>query len=93
MQTKNKARMTAAERIHVERIAAMDCCVCDAEGPSEVHEVKQGQWFTALPLCVDCHRGPLLGIHGQRRAWAIRKLDEVDALAITIRRLQERATA
>jgi hypothetical protein len=30
-----------------------------------------------------------MGWHGQRRAWAIRKMDELDALNITIRRLLE----
>lgn len=28
-----------------------------------------------------------MGLHGQKRAWAIRKLDEIDALSITINRL------
>ena len=28
-----------------------------------------------------------MGLHGQKRAWAIRKMDEIDALAITINRL------
>jgi len=28
-----------------------------------------------------------MGWHGQKRAWAIRKMDELDALAITLERL------
>ncbi len=28
-----------------------------------------------------------MGWHGQRRAWAIRKMDELDALNVTIQRL------
>lgn len=28
-----------------------------------------------------------MGWHGQRRMWAIKKMDEVDALAVTIERL------
>ena len=28
-----------------------------------------------------------MGWHGQRRMWAIKKMDEVDALAVTIQRL------
>lgn len=87
MQSKNKKAPTVAEREHIERIAGMDCAVCDDSGGVEVHEVKQGQWFTAIPLCPSCHRGPLLGLHGQRRAWTNRKLDELDALAITMERL------
>ena len=32
------------------------------------------------------HLAPL-GLHGQRRMWAIKKMDEVDALAVTVQRL------
>jgi hypothetical protein len=33
-----------------------------------------------------------MGLHGQRRMWAIRKMDELDALNVTIERLcNERA--
>jgi ribosomal protein S27AE len=91
VQSKNKKAPTVAEQEHIERIQAMECVVCDAAPPSEVHEIKQGQWFTACPLCPSCHRGSLLGLHGQRRAWTLRKLDEVDALAITVERLMRRA--
>jgi hypothetical protein len=28
-----------------------------------------------------------MGWHGQKRAWAIRKMDEIDALNVTIERL------
>ena len=79
--------MTAAERHHVIRVKELPCSVCDAAGPSECHEIKQGQWFTSVALCADCHRNPVMGIHGQKRAWAIRKMDELDALAVTIERL------
>ena len=41
----------------------------------------------AVALCKSCHQGPLMGWHGQRRMWAIKKMDEVDALAVTIQRL------
>lgn len=30
-----------------------------------------------------------MGWHGQRRAWAIHKMDEADALNVTIQRLME----
>jgi hypothetical protein len=30
-----------------------------------------------------------MGWHGERRAWAIAKMDELDALNITIKRLRE----
>lgn len=87
MQSKNKPTMTAAERRHVALLKEMDCVVCGASGPSECHEINQGQWFTSMPLCADCHRGSLLGIHGQKRAWLVRKMDELKALNVTIERL------
>ena len=39
------------------------------------------------PVCESCHRGPLMGWHGQRRMWAIKKMGELDALNVTVRRL------
>ena len=87
MQSKNKKTPTQAERGHIEAIKEMPCAVCDREGPSECHEIKQGQWFTSVPLCSDCHRDPIMGLHGQKRAWLIRKIDELDALAVTVQRL------
>lgn len=82
-------RLTAREREHLGRVKALPCSICDAPGPSEAHHIKQGQQFTAVALCPDCHRGGLMGWHGQRRAWAIRKMDEADALNVTIQRLME----
>ena len=84
MRSKNKPAPTAAERRHIERVAALACVVCDAPGPSEVHEIKQGQWFTSCALCPDCHRGAFNGLHGQKRMWAVKKMDELDALAATV---------
>jgi hypothetical protein len=87
MQSKNKSSMTKAEREHVGRIKEMPCGVCDAPGPSEAHELKQGQYFTSIPLCADCHRGSFNGIHGQARIWSVKKLDEQEVLNETIRQL------
>lgn len=89
MQSKNKPSMTAAERRHVAKIKQMDCVVCGAGAPSECHEINQGQWFTSMPLCADCHRGGLNGLHGQKRIWSVKRLDELSALNITIQRLVE----
>ena len=91
MQSKNKKAPTVAEKEHIERVKRLACSVCDAPPPSEAHEIKQGQWWTSVGLCPSCHRGPLLGLHGQRRMWAIKKMDELDALAVTIERLMEHA--
>ena len=80
-------RMNKAEREHVGRVKALPCSVCDEPGPSDAHHIKQGQHYTVVALCKSCHQGPLMGLHGQRRMWAIKKMDEVDALAVTVERL------
>lgn len=80
-------KLNAKERLHLSRVKELPCSVCDAPGPSEAHHIKQHNQYLCVALCPDCHRGPLLGLHGQRRAWLIRKLDEQDALAVTIERL------
>jgi hypothetical protein len=91
MQSKNKKAPTVAEKLHIERVKRLPCSVCDEPGPSEDHEIKQGQWWTSVALCPSCHRGPILGLHGQRRMWSIKKMDELDALAVTIQRLMAAA--
>lgn len=80
-------RLNQRERLHLAAVKALPCSVCDAPGPSEAHHVKQGLQYTCVALCPDCHRGPVLGLHGQRRMWAIQKMDEIDALNVTIERL------
>lgn len=87
MRTKNHAGIPDFERDHLLRVKSQACSVCDAPGPSDAHHIKQGQHITAVALCKECHQGPILGWHGQRRAWAIRKMDELDALAVTLRRV------
>lgn len=82
-------RLSAREREHLAMVKALPCSVCDAPAPSEVHHIEQGLQFVAVALCPDCHRGPLMGWHGQRRAWAVRKMDELDALDKTIMRLMK----
>lgn len=80
-------RLTAREREHLGRVKALPCSICDAPAPSEAHHTQQGNQYTAIACCIECHRGHLLGWHGQKRAWSIRKLGENDALNITIQRL------
>lgn len=87
MQSKNKKQPSSKERAHIERVKHLPCSVCDAPGPSDCHEIKQGQWFTSVALCQSCHTGSIMGIHGQRRSWLIRKMDEIDALAVTVSRV------
>ncbi len=87
MHSKNKPAMTKAERSHVERVKSLSCAVCEQPGPSEAHEIEQGLWFCSVPLCSDCHRGSLNGLHGQRGMWKVMKRTELGCLNDTIRRL------
>jgi hypothetical protein len=87
MQSKNKRAPTVAERAYIALIKSMDCGCCGQTGPSEAHEIDQGQWFTSIPLCADCHRGGHNGIHGQRRIWAVLKKTELLVLNETIERV------
>lgn len=80
-------KLTAKQRAHIGRVKALPCSVCDAPPPSAAHHVKQHQQYTVVALCTDCHQGSFNGWHGQKRMWSIKKMDELDALAVTIERL------
>ena len=80
-------RINPKERAHLARVKALPCSICQAPPPSEAHHIKQGLQFTSIALCESCHRGPVMGWHGQKRAWAVRKMDEMDALNETIKGL------
>ena len=82
-------KLNNKERRHLARVKELPCSVCDDPGPSEAHHVKQGNQYTCIALCPNCHRSPTLGWHGQKRMWAIKKMDEIDALNKTIERLME----
>ena len=82
-------KLTDTERQHLANVKSLPCSVCDAPGPSDAHHIKQHRQYTCVALCKDCHQGSLLGWHGQKRAWSIRKMDELDALNITVERLLE----
>ena len=81
-------RLNRAEREHLARVKSLPCSVCDTPGPSEAHHVKQGLQYTCIALCPDCHRGHN-GWHGTKAFWRIRKMDEIDALNVTVQRLME----
>lgn len=88
MQSKNKKPPTAAERAYIERVKSLPCSVCGAPGPSDCHEPEQGLWWVSMALCRDCHMGSNNGWHGRKAIWRVMKMDELDALAKTIERLQ-----
>lgn len=83
----NSKNLTAADRTHIARVKELRCSVCDMPGPSDAHHINQGQHFTVVALCKDCHQGKRMGWHGERFAWKIAKMDELDALNVTLRRL------
>lgn len=87
MRTKNAKAITAAEQAHIGRVKRLPCSVCDQPGPSDAHHITQGLHYTCVALCKDCHQGSFAGWHGQKRAWIVRKLDEIGALNITLKRL------
>jgi hypothetical protein len=70
------------------KVKELPCSVCDHSGPSDAHHIKQGNHFAVVALCQDCHTGSLNGWHGQRRLWNVMHMDELDALNVTISRLQ-----
>lgn len=92
MRTKNARRITPAESAHMALVKSLPCSVCDTPGPSEAHHINQGDHFTTVALCVECHRGQL-GWHGDKTMWRIHKMDELAALNVTLARLngQEKA--
>ncbi len=76
----NSKNITTRARMHMQRIKEMSCIVCDQSGPSEAHHIRQGDHFTCLPLCKDCHTGSHNGIHGRQSIWKVLRLDELAAL-------------
>lgn len=74
---------TAAEKRHLTRIKEMPCSVCSHPAPSQAHHVKQDSAYHCVPLCESCHKD----IHGMKNIWRVYKMDEVSALAETIKRI------
>jgi hypothetical protein len=89
VKTKNAKAISRTEREHLERVKSLPCSICDAPGPSEAHHITQGQHFTTVACCADCHRGSVNGWHGQKVMWRIHKMDELAALNVTLRRVNE----
>ena len=81
------------------RVAALGCYLCHETGhghvEAQVHHLREGEgmaqrgsnWLT-VPLCDRHHANSSPdGIHGQRRAWKLAQVGEMDALAWTLERL------
>ena len=73
-----------AERTWVGMVKEQPCSVCGQPGPSDAHHIKQGRHYTVVSLCKSCHQGSKMGWHGEKTAWRIAKMEEIDALNITI---------
>ena len=81
--------LTAKERAYVGLVKELPCSVCDAPPPSDAHHVKQHRQYTCVALCRDCHQGSRNGFHGQRQMWKLKKMDEIDAINVTVQRAVE----
>ena len=77
-------KLNALEKRWVGLVKEQPCSICAAPGPSDAHHIKQGNHFTVVALCKSCHQGSKMGWHGEKRAWAIAKMDENDALNVTV---------
>ncbi len=87
MRTKNAKAITATERMHLQAVKSLPCSVCAAPPPSDAHHINQGQHFTVVALCKDCHQGSENGWHGRKTMWRVMKMDELAALNETLRRV------
>ena len=86
MRSKNSKSFTKAEATHLEAVKSVACVICDAPPPSEAHHIVQGDHFTTVALCAECHTGRG-GWHREKTMWRIRKWQEIDALNETLRRV------
>ena len=90
---------TKAEKHHMDRVANLGCYLCRHLGygvtPAQVHHLREGLGmsqrasnYLTIPLCDRHHANSSPdGIHGQRKAWKLAQVDEMDGLADTLERL------
>lgn len=88
MRSKNSKAFTRSESAHLEAVKSVCCAVCGAPPPSAAHHIVQGDHFTTVALCWECHQGKQ-GIHGDKTLWRIYKIDELGALNATLRQVAE----
>ena len=81
------SKLNAKERAWIGLVKEQPCSVCGAPPPSDAHHIKQNKHYTTVALCKSCHQGSKMGWHGEKRAWAIAKMDEQDALNVTLRNI------
>ena len=78
-------KLSPKERAHIGRVKLLPCSVCDAPGISDAHHIEQKLQYCVIALCRDCHNS----LHGTKALWRVRKMDELSALDVTIRRLTQ----
>ena len=89
---------TSAEKRYMGSVADMGCYLCQHLGygatPAQLHHAREGVGaaqrasnFMVIPLCQTHHTDAQDGIHGQRRAWKLASVNEMDALAWVIERM------
>ena len=91
--------LTKAERDHTGRVRALGCYLCRLRGygPTEaqIHHIRYGNGmgqrsshFLTVPICEKHHANYSPdGWHGMRKEWKLAGVDEMDALADTLKRL------
>lgn len=86
---------TTAERQHLEWLAQCPCVICGTT-PVQIHHPRasegmgqRAQHWLGIPLCPEHHTGQT-GIHGDRSAWRIVKMDEWDAIAQVVQWMRTR---
>ena len=68
------------------------CAVCGALFIPRPAQVAAGRGVYCSQAChgkVAPQHLAVMGWHGQKRAWAVRKMTELDALAVTVERLMK----
>ena len=78
-------KLSAKHRLHIGKVKLLPCSVCDQHGPSDAHHIEQKLQYCVIALCRDCHNS----WHGTKAIWRVKKMDELAALDVTIRRLTQ----
>jgi hypothetical protein len=77
-------KLNDEEKAWIYLVKEQPCSVCGLEPPSDAHHIKQGLHYATVALCKSCHQGSKMGWHGEKSAWRIAKMEEIDALNATI---------
>ena len=85
-------KLTKGEREWIRKVKELPCSVCAAPPPSDAHHIKQSCSYAVVALCKSCHQGSRMGWHGEKAAWRIAKMEEIDALNETLKNLNSSRT-